>query len=104
MGNARVTMSQPANNTGFTNGGTVSASGTYGTGSNMMGVYLIYMSSGGTEQETSLSYTASAGSWSCSFTLPLSDWRYILCARAADLSDGSTAWVDHFIYSGSPPG
>jgi hypothetical protein len=100
MGLAQVAISSPAGGTGFANGANVNANGTY-TGS-MNDVLVIYVDAIGNQQKLTPTLTASGGNWSCSFTLPLADWRYMVCARAFNSGDNSTAGDDHAIHCGSP--
>jgi hypothetical protein len=103
MGLAQVAISRPLKGASFTNGAGVSASGTFsGT---MNDVLFIYVDANGTEQKISATITPSGNNWSCaSVTLPLPDWRYMVCARSFDSSDQSKAADDHAISCGSPAG
>jgi hypothetical protein len=100
MGLAQVAISSPINGAKFANGAHVSANGTY-SGS-MNDVLVVYVDATGTQQKLTPTLTANGGTWSCSFTLPLADWRYLICARAFNSSDQSTAGDDHGICCGHP--
>jgi hypothetical protein len=101
MGLAQVSISTPTQGASFTNGASVTASGTF-TGT-MNDVLFIYVDASGAQQKIATTVTTSGGDWSASsVTLPLNDWRYMVCARAYNSSDQSKAADDHAISCGSP--
>jgi hypothetical protein len=106
---ANITIINPANNAQIPNGGQVNANGTYGPAGvgvpTMVQLSICFCDVTCNEHQINLqaNLNQAAGTWTCSFHLPLPDWRYIFCAMAVCMADGTRDRKDRYVFQGNPP-